>query len=64
MSLFTAFYNFCRPHKALGPYLTTPAMAAELTDRLWRMEDLLEIIEMRTPPPAKPGPRPKGRPRV
>ena len=59
MALFTAYYNFCRPHKALGKVHTTPAMAAGLTDRLWKLEDLVAIIDARTPAPAKPGPKPK-----
>ena len=59
MALFTAYYNFCRPHKTLGRIHTTPAMAAGLTDRVWRLEDLVAIIDERTPAPAKPGPKPK-----
>ena len=59
VSLFCAYYNFCRPHKTLGK-ATTPAMAAGLTDRVSKLEDLIAIIDERTPPPAKPGPKPKG----
>ena len=57
VALFTAYYNFCRPHKTLGKIHTTPAMAAGLTDRVWKLEDLVAIIDARTPPPAKPGPK-------
>lgn len=57
VSMFLAYYNWCRPHKTLGRYLTTPAMAAELAYHPWSLEDLVEIIDERTPPPAKPGPK-------
>lgn len=33
-----AFHNFCRKHGTLGK---TPAMAAGLTDRVWKIKDLL-----------------------
>ncbi|MCY4484123.1 MAG: helix-turn-helix domain-containing protein [Spirochaetaceae bacterium] len=62
VALFTMYYNYCRPHKTLGRIHTTPAMAAKLTDRVWKLEDLIAIIDERTPPPAKPGPKPKARP--
>ena len=61
-ALFAAYYNFCRPHKSLGRIHTTPAMAAGLTDRVWKLEDLVAIIDERTPPPAKPGPKSKKAP--
>ena len=48
VALFTAYYNFCRPHKALGKIHTTPAMAAGLTDHVWKLEDLVAIIDART----------------
>ena len=38
------FYNFVRIHKTL---LTTPAMAAGVTDRLWSIEDIAGVIEDR-----------------
>ena len=60
VSLFTMYYNFCRPHLALGRVHRTPAMAAGLTDRVWKLEDLVAIIDERTPAPQKPGPKPKG----
>lgn len=40
ISLFVAFYNFCRPNEALGKK-TTPAMAAKLTEQVWMLGDLL-----------------------
>ena len=45
VSLFTMYYNFCGPHKTLGRIHTTPAMAAGLTDRVWKLEDLVAIID-------------------
>ena len=35
-------YNFVRLHQTLK---VTPAMAAGVTDRLWEMKDLVEMIE-------------------
>lgn len=40
--LFTAFYNFCRPHSSLGKK-TTPAMQAGLADRAWTVKELISI---------------------
>jgi len=34
-------YNFCRKHMTLG---TTPAIAAGITDKLWRIEDLVGML--------------------
>lgn len=34
-------YNFCRKHLSLG---TTPAIAAGITDRIWKIEDLVSIL--------------------
>ncbi|MBF8267362.1 MAG: uncharacterized protein HW388_870 [Dehalococcoidia bacterium] len=45
ISLHFMFYNFARPHKTLSkPYLTTPAMAAGLTDRIWTIEDIVSLL--------------------
>ena len=38
-ALFVAFFNFCPVHKSLGG--KTPAMAANLTDHVWTIEELL-----------------------
>jgi IS1 family transposase len=49
VSLHCFYYNFCRRHttltrKAKGVH-TTPAMAAGLTDRVWTVEDLLNLMD-------------------
>jgi hypothetical protein len=35
-------YNFCRIHKTLR---VTPAMAAGVTDRLWLIRDIVQVLE-------------------
>ena len=59
VSLFVAFFNFCRVHETL---CVTPAMAAGLTDHVWTMAELLSAaFGSRVPPPAAPeAPRPTG----
>lgn len=53
IALYFFHYNFCRIHKSLR---VTPAMEANLTDRVWSFDDLIEKIDEMTPPPAKRGP--------
>ena len=53
LALHYMHYNFCRIHKTLR---VTPAMAADVTDRVWDIADLVAIIEAAEPPPGKPGP--------
>jgi IS1 family transposase len=71
MYLIGCTYNFCRPHQELSKKAhfgcpTTPAMAAALTDHIWRMRELLCYKVAPTPwvqiTPAKPK-RSRGRPR-
>src|SRR5271157_4174713 len=38
ITLYVAFYNFCRVHQTLK---ATPAMAAGLTDHVWNLQELL-----------------------
>lgn len=49
ISLYFMYYNFCRSHmtltKARGGMHTTPAMAAGVTDRVWRLEDVVGLLE-------------------
>jgi transposase-like protein/IS1 family transposase len=40
MFWFAVVYNFCTTHQSLG---TTPAMAADLTDHLWSVAELLSL---------------------
>src|SRR5664279_3451545 len=42
VALFAMYYNFVRVHKTLR---VTPAMAANVTKRLWEMSDLVEVLE-------------------
>ncbi len=46
-SLFAMHYNYCRPHqtltKAASGIHTTPAMAAGVTDRVWKVENILAL---------------------
>ena len=42
ISLHSMFYNFVRVHQTLK---VSPAMAAGVTDRLWEMSDVVEVIE-------------------
>jgi len=66
MWLVGTFYNFCAPHESLrlaqpkqGDGQRTPAMAAELTDRVWTP---LELFTLRIPPPRWLPPKAIGRP--
>lgn len=47
-SLHFMFYNYCRPHTTLNKtrkgIKTTPAMAAGLTDHVWTVEEILELM--------------------
>ncbi|MDP2956565.1 MAG: hypothetical protein Q8N53_09090 [Longimicrobiales bacterium] len=49
VSLAFMSYNFCTPHgtltKARGGIKTTPAMAAGVTDRVWKIEDMLAKMD-------------------
>jgi IS1 family transposase len=42
VALFAMYYNFVRIHKALR---TTPAMAANVTKRLWEIGDIVDVLE-------------------
>lgn len=50
---YFTFYNFVRVHKSLW---CSPAMAADLSDRLWSMEDLVALVDAAEGParPAAP----------
>src|SRR3954471_10554365 len=42
VALHTMFYNFVRVHQTLK---VSPAMAAGVTDRLWEVSDLVQMLE-------------------
>jgi IS1 family transposase len=48
VSLHFMFYNYCRPHttltKAAKGVKTTPAMAIGLTDHVWTIQEILEMM--------------------
>ena len=52
-SLFAMHYNFARVHKTLR---VTPAMEAGVSDRVWTMEEIAEMVEVSLPKPGKRGP--------
>jgi hypothetical protein len=46
VSLHFMFYNFARPHKTLAnPYPRTPAMAAEVADHVWKIEEIVALLD-------------------
>jgi hypothetical protein len=53
VGLHFAHYNFVRVHKSLR---ITPAMAADISDHLWTVEELVERIDAMAPPPKPRGP--------
>lgn len=42
IALHYAYYNLCRIHKSLR---VTPAMAAGVTDRVWKIDDIVNLVE-------------------
>ena len=42
VALHAMYYNFVRIHRTLK---ITPAMAAGVTDRLWEMSDVVDMLE-------------------
>ena len=51
VALHFMHYNFCRIHKTLD---VTPAMAAGVTDRLWDVADIVQLVEDAAPKPNRP----------
>ena len=51
VALHFMYYNFCRIHQTLR---IAPAMAAEVTGRLWEIGDIVELVEAGTPKPNRP----------
>ena len=50
VALFAMYYNFVRIHKTLR---TTPAMAANVTKRLWEIRDIVDVLEALEAPSEK-----------
>jgi IS1 family transposase len=48
MALWFMYYNFCRKHetltKAAGGIHTTPAMAAGVSDHVWKIEEIISLL--------------------
>jgi hypothetical protein len=42
VALFAMYYNFVRIHRTLR---TTPAMAADVSKRLWEIGDIVDVLE-------------------
>ena len=53
VALFMMYYNYSRKHATLK---TTPAVAAGATDRMWTVEDIVKLIDERTPQSGPRGP--------
>ena len=44
VALYFMHYNFARPHKTLAnPYPRTPAMAADVSDHIWTIEEIVSL---------------------
>jgi IS1 family transposase len=54
VALYTVWYNHVKQHKSLKGL--SPAMAAGLSDTLWSMTDLAEMIDSALPKPGRRGP--------
>jgi hypothetical protein len=52
VALYTVWYNYVKHHKTLKGL--SPAMAANISDTLWSVTDMAEMIDANLP---KPGPR-------
>jgi len=47
VALHFMYYNFCRPHKTLNTKRDlgiTPAMAAGVAKKAWKIEDIVRLI--------------------
>jgi hypothetical protein len=53
VALYTVWYNYVKQHKSLKGI--SPAMAAGISDTLWSMSDLAEMIDAAQPKPGKRG---------
>lgn len=53
VALHAVYYNFARVHKSLR---IAPAMAAGLSDHVWRLEEIVTMADAYMPKPGKRGP--------
>jgi hypothetical protein len=56
VSLYVAYYNFCRVHEARD---TTPAVALGITDHVWSVSELIEAALKAAPATPTPAQRRK-----
>jgi IS1 family transposase len=54
VALYTVWYNYVKQHKSLKG--VSPAMQAGVSDTLWSMTDLAEMVDAAAPKPGKRGP--------
>jgi IS1 family transposase len=54
VALYTVWYNFVKQHKTLKGL--SPAMAAGVSEKLWSVADIAEMVEATMPKPGKRGP--------
>lgn len=46
LALHFMYYNFARPHKSLAtPYFRSPAMAADISDHIWKVEEIIDLLD-------------------
>ena len=49
VSLYFMYYDFARPHQTLSkPYPRTPAMAADVADHVWDIEEIVSLLAQTT----------------
>jgi hypothetical protein len=53
VAIYTVWYNYVKMHTKLR---MSPAMAAGISDKLWSMQDVAEMIDSTLPKPGKRGP--------
>ena len=51
VALHFMHYNFCRIHLSLR---VTPAMQAGVTERLWKVDDIVDLVDAAAPKPSRP----------
>jgi hypothetical protein len=54
VALYTVWYNYVKQHKSLKGI--SPAMAAGISETLWSMTNLAELVDAAQPKPRKRGP--------